>query len=37
MTGHCRSTMARFIFFDPRATTFFVDWDSVANDTVDER
>ena len=26
--------MARFIFFDPRATTFFVDWDSVANDTV---
>ncbi len=26
--------MARFVFFDPRATTFFVDWEGVANDTV---
>jgi transcriptional regulator with XRE-family HTH domain len=25
---------ARFVFLDPRATTFYVDWDSVANDIV---
>ena len=26
--------LAQFIFFDRRATEFFVDWDDVANDTV---
>ena len=26
--------LAQFIFFDRRATDFFVDWDDVANDTV---
>jgi transcriptional regulator with XRE-family HTH domain len=25
---------ARFVFLDPRATTFYVDWDRVANDVV---
>ena len=25
---------ARFVFLDPQATTFFRDWDTVANDTV---
>ena len=25
---------ARFVFLDPRATTFFRDWETVANDTV---
>jgi transcriptional regulator with XRE-family HTH domain len=25
---------ARFLFLDPRATTFYVDWDRVANDVV---
>ena len=25
---------ARFVFLNPRATTFFVDWDTIANDTV---
>jgi transcriptional regulator with XRE-family HTH domain len=26
--------MARFLFLDPRATSFFVEWDQVANDVV---
>ena len=25
---------ARFVFLNPRATTFFLDWDTIANDTV---
>jgi MmyB-like transcription regulator ligand binding domain len=25
---------ARFVFFDPGATEFFLDWDKIANDTV---
>jgi len=28
------SNTARFVFLDPRATTFYVDWDRVANDVV---
>lgn len=26
--------LARFVFLDPRATAFFVDWDAVADDIV---
>ncbi|MGO9972383.1 MAG: hypothetical protein ACLP01_06145 [Solirubrobacteraceae bacterium] len=26
--------VARFLFLDPRATTFFVDWDEVANQII---
>jgi transcriptional regulator with XRE-family HTH domain len=28
------SNTARFVFLDPRATTFYVEWDRVANDVV---
>jgi transcriptional regulator with XRE-family HTH domain len=34
-SGPARSAnTARFVFLDPRATSFFVDWDRVANDVV---
>lgn len=32
-TGH-RLNSARFVFLDPQATSFFREWDKVANDTV---
>ena len=33
MTRHGRST-CRFVFLDPQARTFFLDWHKAANDTV---
>ena len=31
---HAPSNTARFVFLDPRATTFYADWDRVATDVV---
>jgi hypothetical protein len=28
------ANLARFVFFDPRATDFYIEWDTVASDVV---
>ena len=33
-TGHERPNAARFVFLDPRARDFYLDWDRIARDVV---